>query len=606
MHILVPINPIINQVQVVIHPSPLFAPQVQTKSVSHLTEVDAHFRNVNTRIHAQNATDHTPHQPVKNCEPELYSLGLSLVKVDKLSHLLSKYPDKNNANLLLHGFTSGFHLNYHGPRLPMYARDLKSVLTAPEAVRDQIKKELDKGRIAGPFVSPPLPTLRVSPLGLVPKKSGGYRVIHHLSFPDKNSVNHFTDPDICSVSYSSIDDAIELIHKIGKGALLGKMDLKSAFRLLPIWPGDFDLLGFSMDGLYYYDKCLPFGASISCSLFEKFSTFLQWALENEKSFDKFHPSVLHYIDDFLFLGSKDTTQCADTMLTFTNLCATLNIPIATDKTEGPSTTITFLGIEFDTIQMVLRLPAEKILELKEKIITAIHAKKLTLRQLQSIIGLLNFACRVISPGRAFCRRLINATIGVNKAYFKIRVTKSMKADLNVWLEFLRSFNGVTVIPDRFWLTNIDLDLFTDSAGSSNLGFGIYFQGHWCHGSWPQQWAESTVLRNMAFIELFPVLTALFIWGPQLSNKKVLFHVDNQATVQVLNKKSSRDPLIMKAIRKIVLKTLEFNINVNGIFIPSASNGISDSISRRQWTRFRRLAPEADPIPTPIPPEVWRI
>ena len=439
----------------------------------------------------------------------------------------------------------------------------------------------------------------------MPKKSGGYRVIHHLSFPDTNSVNHFTDPNLCSVSYSGIDDAIELIHKMGKGALLGKMDLKSAFRLLPIWPGDFDLLGFMMDGLYYYDKCLPFGASISCALFEKFSTFIQWALENDKYFEKIPPAVLHYIDDFLFLGPKGTSQCADTMTTFTNLCSNLNIPIACDKTEGPATIITFLGIEFDTLNMIMRLPAEKILELKKKIIATMHAEKVTLKQLQSLIGLLNFACKVISPGRAFCRRLINATIGVDKSYFKIRVTKSIKADLNVWLQFLRSYNGVTVIPDRYWLTNIDLDLFTDSAGSSDLGFGIYFQGHWCHGSWPKEWDQS-ILRNMAFLELFPVLTALFIWGSKFANKKVLFHIDNQATVQVLNKKSSKDLLIMKAIRKIVLITLKFNINIKGIFIPSSSNGLSDSISRRQWTRFRRLAPEADPLPTPIPPEVWQI
>ena len=139
------------------------------------------------------------------------------------------------------------------------------------------------------------------------------------------------------------------------------------------------------------------------------------------------------------------------MTTFTNLCSNLNIPIACDKTEGPATIITFLGIEFDTLNMIMRLPAEKILELKKKIIATMHAEKVTLKQLQSLIGLLNFACKVISPGRAFCRRLINATIGVDKSYFKIRVTKSIKADLNVWLQFLRSYNGVTVIPDRYWL-----------------------------------------------------------------------------------------------------------------------------------------------------------
>ena len=167
------------------------------------------------------------------------------------------------------------------------------------------------------------------------------------------------------------------------------------------------------------------------------------------------------------------------------------------------------------------LPAEKSSSLRKKIIATMHAKKVKLKQLQSLIGLLNFACKVISPGRAFCRRLINATIGVDKSYLKIRVTKSIKADLNVWLQFLRSYNGVTVIPDRYWLTNIDLDLFTDSAGCSDLGFGIYFQGYWCHGSWPKEWDQS-ILRNMAFLELFPVLIVLFIWGSKFANKRCYF------------------------------------------------------------------------------------
>ena len=66
--------------------------------------------------------------------------------------------------------------------------------------------------------------------------------------------------------------------KMGKGTLLAKMDIKSAFMLMIINPGDFDLLGFKFQGNYYIDKCLPMGCSKSYSLFEKFSAFLQWAL----------------------------------------------------------------------------------------------------------------------------------------------------------------------------------------------------------------------------------------------------------------------------------------------------------------------------------------
>ena len=85
----------------------------------------------------------------------------------------------------------------------------------------------------------------------------------------------------------------------------------------------------------------------------KFSTFIQWALDSDKYFEKKNqPANLHYIDGFLFLGPKCTSQCADTMTTFTNLCSNLNIPIARDRTDGPATIITFLGIEFDTFYTI--------------------------------------------------------------------------------------------------------------------------------------------------------------------------------------------------------------------------------------------------------------
>jgi hypothetical protein len=63
---------------------------------------------------------------------------------------------------------------------------------------------------------------------------------------------------------SCIDDAIDMINRIGKGGKLTKTDIKSAFRLLRVSPSDFDQLGFSFDNKFYFDKCLPFGASTQC------------------------------------------------------------------------------------------------------------------------------------------------------------------------------------------------------------------------------------------------------------------------------------------------------------------------------------------------------
>ena len=114
--------------------------------------------------------------------------------------------------------------------------------------------------------------------------------------------------------------------------------------------------------------------------------------------------------------------------------------------------------------MVMRLPQEKVSGIKERIISCLNSHKITLRELQSLIGILNFACQVIVPGRTFWQRLIDATCKLRKPHDKPRVTVGMKEDLKVWLTFLSNYNGTTIILDKFWSSSATLELFTDSAG----------------------------------------------------------------------------------------------------------------------------------------------
>ena len=82
-------------------------------------------------------------------------------------------------------------------------------------------------------------------------------------------------------------------------------------------------------------------------------------------------------------------------------CSELGVPIQEEKTVHPTTCIVFMGITLDSELMEARLPHEKIIKIKEKINEMINCKKTTLRQLQSLIGLLNFACCVVPPRRVF-------------------------------------------------------------------------------------------------------------------------------------------------------------------------------------------------------------
>ena len=190
-------------------------------------------------------------------------------------------------------------------KIVLYTQKFTSALQNPEYVDKKLAQELAANRIAGPFTSPPFHSFCVSPLGLIPKKiPGDFRLIHHLSFPKGISINDGIASENTHVQYASVADAIRLIKRAGPDCYLAKTDIKSAFRIIPIHPNDYPLLGMKWRGLYYYDRCTPMGCSSSCKTFETFSTALEWIARHKLEVDE----LLHLLDDFLFL-SATYIQC---------------------------------------------------------------------------------------------------------------------------------------------------------------------------------------------------------------------------------------------------------------------------------------------------------
>ncbi|KAJ1089006.1 hypothetical protein NDU88_002160 [Pleurodeles waltl] len=281
-------------------------------------------------------------------------------KQHTLAHILKDYPRPSERVMLFRGFSEGFRIPYAGPSVTREANNLQSAKEAPGIVQEKLEMELQLGRVAGPFACPPLPNFIVSPLGIVPKKElGKYRMIHHLSYPKGASVNDYLEEGSCSVGYASFDEAVDLVRAAGIGALMAKADIESAFRLLPVHPGSFHILGMKWAGQYFYDKCMPMGCAVSCSLFETFACFLEWALKEQKP----PGSSLHYLDDFLFIGKAGSDECRATLNAFEHLSRALGVPLAPEKTQGPSECLTFLGIEIDSTSGICRLPEDKYEEL---------------------------------------------------------------------------------------------------------------------------------------------------------------------------------------------------------------------------------------------------
>ena len=192
-----------------------------------------------------------------------------------------------------------------------------------------------------------------------------------------------------------------------------------------------------------------------------------------------------------------------------------------------------------------------------------------MQEIQSLTGLLNFACSVVIPGQAFLRCLIDLTLGVVHPHFRIRLSPEVKADMLVWQTFLSGFNGRSFFLSDDWYDSHQLQLYTDASGT--LGFGR----HWCYGEWPDSWRH----RNIAYLKFYPIVLSLHLWGHEMQNRRVLFFTDNEALVHVINKQSCQDKDLMFFVRELVLVCLRRNVHFKAKHIPGLHNKLADSLSR---------------------------
>ena len=516
----------------------------------------------------------------------------SPVRIKALSRYLEGCPNKS---FIVSGFQEGFQLGFQGPQSSSSCHNSPSITQHHDIVQQKLNIELSLNRISGPYSKPPLPHFKTSPLALIPKRvPGKYRLIHNLSFPyDINAVNFNIPAESATVKYQTVNDAIHLIQRHSPEAFLAKTDIADAFRLIPVHPDQYNLLGFTFDGHYYYDKMLCMGAASSCQIFEQFSDALLWILKH-----KFYmTSVVKVLDDFLFV-QPSFDRCQRDLNTFLHLCRDLGVPIAQHKTEGPANVLTFLGLELDTLLMEARLPQDKLVTYTQDVANALTLSKISLRDLQSIIGKLQFATRVIPSGRAFLRRLHNLTIGIEKPFYFIRLTRPAKLDLSMWLSFLNTFNGVTIISPRARCPSREATFCSDS---SKLGFGITYQDQWMCGLWPPHWQT----LNIAVLELYPIFMAISMFSTALTNSHVTFFTDNNAVVEIVNKQSSKCNVTMQIIRPLVLVLLKYNITLLCKHIAGIDNTLCDSLSRqkhhRQLLHQYGMRPESTPIPNHLLP-----
>ena len=175
------------------------------------------------------------------------------------------------------------------------------------------------------------------------------------------------------------------------------------------------------------DRSLPFGLRSAPKIFSALADFIALVLHCHAI-----PHQLHYLDDFLFLVPPSSHRGVSLVAEVSGIFRMLGVPVATHKTEGPSTTLVFLGILIDTHAFELRLPVDKLTRLQELIQSWSGRRSCTRRELEYLLGYLSHTATVITQGHTFLRQLFSLLALDRAPHHYIRLNTSASADL-LWL-----------------------------------------------------------------------------------------------------------------------------------------------------------------------------
>jgi Reverse transcriptase (RNA-dependent DNA polymerase) len=352
------------------------------------------------------------------------------------------YPSPEFPKLLTEIIQYGAKLGYDGPMDVRVKQDNHPSTNAnTKVIADEIEKELSLNRLKK---LPALPQrYYCSPLGLVPKtaegKQTGWRRIFDLSSPKNQSVNDHMAKEFRYLQYETFDKAVAAIAKASQNATLLKRDLKSAFCMIPVCTEDQWLLIFEWDSKYYQELFLPFGLRTAPFIFNLFGEALRWILHRKYSY-----VVKRYLDDFLFIlpPTVKPSEVQQAGAQFNIICTALGFSEAEDKSKD-GTRVDYLGLILDTAKMEAQLPEDKKNRALESIQDVLCRGTVTQKQLQKLLGLLEFCAKVFPLGRPFLRCIWN--MFKKERSGQQRLIKSARNDLTWWATFLPVWAEVSMI-----------------------------------------------------------------------------------------------------------------------------------------------------------------
>ena len=414
-----------------------------------------------------------------------------------LSLLASRYPDLAAAVTIVTGITQGVDLGYEGQRTTSaVGANLPTAREHSQAIDADMLKQLQLGRRLGPLAASPFAFHKINRMGVVVRQGKPKpRVVHHLSWP-RNGDNVNASVRVFDVKLHAFDQAIDALRTCGAGARMAKIDIDAAYRCIPVRPADWPLQGMQWRGKQYYDIVMQFGLASATAIFEWYSSAAEHMAKRLCNVQH----LVHYVDDFLLMHAH-SRECSELLERILALFKRLGLPVSLAKLEHPSQLMVFLGVLFDTINMTMSLDAERLKAIEAQLAGWKQRATASRAELQSLVGVLLFAAKVVRSGRSFLRRMIDQLKRIPSwagSATQYPISDAFKLDVLWWSTFMRSWNGKALMPPAPWCSTDPActEVFTDAC---TTGWGASWGSRWIAEQWTateQQQAQRVTRDSM--------------------------------------------------------------------------------------------------------------
>ena len=496
---------------------------------------------------------------------------------------LAGYRDAGILQYLQYGWPINF--NRFSPLCPT-DRNHPSAVNFQEDIEHYLRTERGHGALLGPFAGQPVEHAHSSPLMTRPKKDARYRrVIVDLSWPQGASINdgvdqvHYLDGP-ATVKLPTAEYMVQRILQLGTGAWLYKTDLARGYRQLRVDPLDWPFLGFRHGGSWYLDACPPFGLRSAAMCMQRTSEAICYMHEKEGFLSR------PYLDDF---GGAEAGEerALRALRTLQAIMRELGVAEAEHKVHLPAQRMVWLGIIYDTVDMRMSIPQDKMAEIMEVLQQWDGRTMTTQRELQALIGLLQFVASVSPPVRIFTNRMLQC-LRDTPTRGRHGLSLGFRQDLRFFLDLLPMYNGVRIMDkkDLPYQGELELDACLTGCGAT-IGKQYYSEAFP-----PDVVAEGHII---AHLETLNVVVALKVWGRRWSGKRVRVNCDNTNACLAIQSGRSRDPFLQHCVREIFLYSAALDVELMAVHKAGVLLVRADALSRAPTSAVHRDLVERDEV-----------